>query len=662
MLLAVRSSVEPRGLADVGLIAVRDLALTLLLWALFGLVATAVGYRILGIVRPKDLTELEQVVFGYAIGSGAISFMVFSAAILQALNTLWISTILLVAIWWTSPTLNHLFKKALQVPSMIVAVLKDTSGLGKITAVLVTTIGVAAFAGAIGPPWDYDGLMYHLLGPQIFLDAEGLFPYPANWYVNGPFNIEMLFTVGMAFGDDVFAKLVHLLFGACYLASSFLLASRVLPPNAARIVPLILLGVPTIPIWASFAYIDLGWSTFELISLAGLVIWWTNRDLRWLFISGVTVGLASGSKYLGLVGLAVGGFALLVLLMADRTRPKVASLFWFGAPALLIAGPWYLKNLVWFGNPVFPMLWGGGDWTPERLQLYSDYLGSFGTGRDVADYLLLPVNVYVRHAEYGTVMNSIDIPSLLFPLAILTPFLKHNRGVTALLALAGIRIVAWSIGSQQLRFLLPIYPILAIGAAQVVSVLQVKSRTVVMRRFWPALVVGLVFVTAYYQVVVLFKYRPVPAALGAESRKSFQLRINKDYPSIAYFLENVDGSSKLLMLGDARGYLCIPRCLPDPDHFRWAAALAALEDQSELATWFTEQDISHVLFSVEDLDFLLQHDPQGVLRDAIIKLIEWRDAGCLDAEFSDGWSTLYAVTCSTGDYELRGQFGVTPKP
>ena len=35
----------------------------------------------------------------------------------------------------------------------------------------------------------------------------------------------------------------------------------------------------------------------------------------------------------------------------------------FGVPALLLALPWYLKNLLWFNNPFYPLYIGGPDWS-----------------------------------------------------------------------------------------------------------------------------------------------------------------------------------------------------------------------------------------------------------------------------------------------------------
>jgi len=51
------------------------------------------------------------------------------------------------------------------------------------------------------------------------------------------------------------------------------------------------------------------------------------------------------------------------------------------------------------------------------------------------------------------------------------------------------------------------------------------------------------------------------------------------------------------------------------------------------------------MLSMEDLDFLLQHDPQGVAWTALERLAAWRQAGCLQEVFNDGGASVLSVTC-----------------
>lgn len=85
----------------------------------------------------------------------------------------------------------------------------------------------------------------------------------------------------------------------------------------------------------------------------------------------------------------------------------------FGASALAVALPWYAKNLLWSGNPLYPFFLGGVEWSRDRLDMLMAYLESFGVGRRVIDYLLLPWNPYFRNAHFGTLGVGLEIPGLL---------------------------------------------------------------------------------------------------------------------------------------------------------------------------------------------------------------------------------------------------------
>lgn len=353
-----------------------------------------------------------------------------------------------------------------------------------------------------------------------------------------------------------------------------------------------------------------------------------------------------GSKYLGLMGFVLLAILPTLALLRTNWRSGLMRSVELSVPALIIAAPWYVKNLFWFGNPIYPLVFGGPRWDEQRLDLHMAYLNSFGVGRGLLEYLLLPWNIYSKHEQFGSVMNRIDIPSVLFPLILFFPIRNRHPAVRTLLWLAVGRFALWSLGSQQIRFLLPIYPALAIGAADLSSRPPGgKPAYFLLGRLFPALATGLMLIPLFYQIRIAAQFNPTKVAIGAESRRSYLSRIVKDYPAIRDFQRDCDESSRLLMLGDGRGYWCVPQCLPDLDHFRWARQIVNLENDAELCGWFAAQGATHILFSLEDLDSLLQHDPTSIMEKALLRVVAWRDSGKLYLVFADDWTETYLVTC-----------------
>jgi hypothetical protein len=644
-LLVVRLTWPPRALDAVGPAALRDLTLALATAGVVLAVATRFGRSLVLRLHLPSLTSGEATVFGCALGLGILGYAVLGIGLAGALQPIAMCGLLILMAlaaglprWPSREDLRR-----------IGSVWGSSGPLTKVGTVMVAGIVLLSLLHALSPPWDYDGLMYHLTGPQIFLRAGRVLPYPANWYINAPFSLEMVFAVGMAFGDDVFPKLIHYASGVLLVGATYLAGRRWLGPRLGRLSAAVLLGIPVLPIWASFAYIDLAWSLFEFLALWAVVVWWRERSPRWLVLGGVMAGLALGSKYLGLMGYGLMGLTVLVeSWRRGGMRTALREAVVFGGIALLIASPWYLKNLAWFGNPLFPLFGGGAGWSPERWARYAAYLDSFGTGRGLLDYLLLPWNVYAQHSSFGTVMNRIDVPALLFPLLLATPWIRRPPVLGFLLVQAVLRILLWSLGSQQIRFLFPVYPVLSIATAHVLGDLSQRIRRRPWHLLFPSLALGMVAVTLFYQVVVIHTYRPFPVAVGRESRRSFLGRIVRDFPATQFAQENLTGDQRVLLLGDGRGYYCPSVCQPDPDHFFWAGELAGQPSWRAIPGWLRSQGITHLALSIEDLDFLLQHDPQNLMREVLDDLLSLRRNGCLHEVFDDGWTSILAIDCDAG--------------
>jgi hypothetical protein len=239
-------------------------------------------------------------------------------------------------------------------------------------------------------------------------------------------------------------------------------------------------------------------------------------------------------------------------------------------------------------------------------------------------------------------MNQVDIPAVLFPVLFAYPFLRKNRVVSAILWVVLVRVLLWAAGSQQLRFLLPTYPAMSIGAAFVVT--QVSDR---LRRPWPlllpALAVGLMVVPLVVQIRVQLQFQPIQSLLGLESRGSFLTRVVHEYAAMRFIAEDLPPGSRTLLLGDGRSYYCRPTCIPDPDHFRWAAILARAEGFDDFAAWAKERRITHVYLSLENHGFFLQHDPGGVMKLALQRVASWRQTGCLPTVYRDDWAQVLEV-------------------
>ena len=131
-------------------------------------------------------------------------------------------------------------------------------------------------------------------------------------------------------------------------------------------------------------------------TLAALLVLMRLRQFRWAVLSGLALGITLLSK-IGMVALMPLPLAALVLanldLLApgpravDAIRHRIRWVFWsaiviYGVAAL-VAGWWYVRNWLLYGDPlawhVWQVLAGVGRSTPAPVQFLSDMVGLFGT-------------------------------------------------------------------------------------------------------------------------------------------------------------------------------------------------------------------------------------------------------------------------------------------
>jgi hypothetical protein len=343
---------------------------------------------------------------------------------------------------------------------------------------------------------------------------------------------------------------------------------------------------------------------------------------------------------------------VLVLVTALRTRVNyrllLAGLAILIVVAVAFAGPWYLKNLAYTGNPIYPYLFGGRGWN----ELRDAWLTSIGIRMSPLQLLLLPWDITVLGTQ-GTEAFDATISPYFLALLPLAVFVQRKHRMLLPLAVSSLTIyVLWIIAGAatystfvlRTRILLPCFAPLSILAAYVVHGLkELDQRTFSLQRF-VLMAVGLgLAVNLVSQGLSFIGRDPLPFIVGGESREEYLRRqlLDGHYDALSYIDTSLPSSATVLFLWEPRSYYCERQCLPDVvfDHFSQLAL--AYGSAEEIAQGLQREGISHILVNER---WLAMRTHEWLFTDDQRELFHRFVDRHLTAVYSnDGLYTLYEV-------------------
>lgn len=594
-------------LADVALVG---LALTLA-WGLGRRMLAALGIAVAGAERAALAT-------GLGLGGWSVALTLLGlAGRYRPPVILALAVLNLILAWGDLLALPGAARRA--ATGALAALRAAPRGVGALVALIALAWG-AALLGALTPPHHFDPLAYHLAAPARFLATGRIAPLPDVLFANLPLGVELLFGVGLAAGSDAFAQVLHLASGGLAALALWALARRYFDAATAWLAAAIFLATPLVVVWSRVANVDLPLAAFLLLALLALLRA-GERDAapgaarRWALICGLFCGLALATKYQALFAVPLIG--LLVVLDAARARRGWREVAARGAACwlamLAVAAPWYLKNWLVLGNPLWPLFVGGRDFDPLAVQL-TDYFarGMAISPRTPLGYLTLPLAAYVR----GSIEQRFVVLSPLFPLALGVAFLPRRRALAYPLLVSAALAVGWARGFQELRYLLPVCAPLALATA--VALRALARRPLPRRLILPALY-GATLLALALVALHVGADRPLAVILGRESRDAYlraSATTGATYRATQFLATVRRPGEGVRFFNDAQVYYVdYPT---EPDHLDLALiALAERRPQPDDALAALRADgVTYLLVNEGNIRYRLRFDPDGRLAAA----------------------------------------------
>ncbi len=537
------------------------------------------------------------------------------------------------------------------------------AGLLLLFPVLLILLLSIAFVGALTPstPADWDSLAYHLAVPKWWIEAGRITYIPFIHHSNFPFVVDNLFVWGERWGGESGAKtFVAAIYGLGMLAVFGLGRARY-GVVAGFWAALAFAGVPAV-LWESgTAYIDVANGLY-----GGLGLWFVARYLETsnrgeLVLASVLLGLAVASKYTGLQTLFVAalGLGVFLLTLRDSRRALRASGF-LTLVALAIASPWYGRNVLNTGNPVYPFFYeklGGRGWSQFQADVYREEQHTFGVGRkdgklNPSQFAHAALGLAYQPGRYANPQPKAGrgLPTeAIGPVAILALLLwafsgRARRAENYILTSVFALLLMWFVLSQQSRYVLGFLPPLALLAGGAAVSLRAGP-----------LLMGVIALQALYSGWLLnfaMLRDRLPVLLGRISPEEYRDR-RIPFAAPARAIDRFGPGTKVALYDEVFGYcLNVPYFWANPGH----SSLIPYADLSSGDAWskaMLKLGFTHVYVNLTYSDERFR-EAIGLLGP--LRPYTETEKTALNADLRTAWRVLLAESVETGDLQLVERF------
>jgi hypothetical protein len=312
---------------------------------------------------------------------------------------------------------------------------------------------IVYLVNALAPEASPDGAGYHLALVARELRAHGFEPVTTSLYAMLSQGVEMLFVPAFAIGRHSAAALLHFAFALTLALAILAYGRRIGKPWAGAAAALLTFASPIVGATGSAAYVDAATAAIVFAVFYWTEIWDEQQHaLKLLIPVGLLAGYAYAAKY---TAFPIAIYALGFVAWRSRKSLRPASIVM--SCALIMAGPWMVRNWIWYQNPVAPF---GNSIFPNPYihvifeQTYSEALRHYR----MPSLWALPLEATIR-GEY--IAGIIGPAFLLLPAVLVT--LRYPVGRRLLLA--GALMFSTYFANIGARFLIPSLPFFSLALA-----------------------------------------------------------------------------------------------------------------------------------------------------------------------------------------------------
>lgn len=554
--------------------------------------AAGIGRRVIATLGSPGRSAAARLALAASVGLGCMSLAVFLLGAVQLFRSPWMHVLWVAFVAVAIPGLPGAVRDVRYALHSGLSACREP--VCAVAALLLVILAVAALVPALAPPsmTDWDSLAYHLAVPRLYLQHGGIHYISFTSHSNFPFLMEMLYVPGLSIGLPIASKLTHYWTGLLLVVLVGALAGERFGYRAGLLAALGLAGIPLVLWEAGTAYVDLAAALYTAAAVYFILLYLDKPASRVAAACGIAAGLAASTKMTALAVIPLLGAWIVIHGLAAEHRPN-----WRGAAvavlvAFAVCGPWYVKSIVYTGNPVYPFFYsvfGGRDWNVELANNYSALQAKFGVGRDLAAFLLAPYDLtFSSHRFYDTPGLYVG-PLMLVAIPVLFVGLIRDRAAAGFACFIIAQYAVWFFLTQQSRYLIPVFALVSVltawtlyGGEQFRS-----SRNAV----W--VVFALTALFGFWTLVPAIR-QSAPFVFGFQTREQFLTRALDTYSAQDWMNRALPADARVALFGDTRGFY-LDRRYVWADYGHNAEFSIRHRSADSLAGYLTQRGITHAM-------------------------------------------------------------------
>lgn len=311
---------------------------------------------------------LAQAMVVGTVGIAGILLQSLAPAVLLAVAGAWLAVALIGARLHRAPV-RWRERSARGVAALLSALAEPPVAIA--AGLIVVTLAWRAFLAFRLPLVDYDGWSYHMVIVDVWFQHSALTLVPHRpWTAGYPSVQELVTTWLVAFtGTDSLAGLTSLVPIPAAIATTAGLARSFGANRSWALLAGLLFGMtPALVVLTGTSYVDAASITVVTATWwLGLRVIRGERDRSAALLLGIAGGLAAGTKganvllvapILAVAGLVIARDLFVRRAGGDPPAVVIGRLAVLVVPFLLLGASWYIKNLVAYGNPMYPFRFG----------------------------------------------------------------------------------------------------------------------------------------------------------------------------------------------------------------------------------------------------------------------------------------------------------------